>query len=304
MDTCLTAGTCVNICARPDIKAALDDSARRYRPCTNAATCAQGEECGQPTFACSMVTCNPRALSQGVDPVQLLPCPKICMAAAPQMLNASFSDNGSKIRVTLNQEAAPMNALCSFVFDATTSALLGEAATCTTDGNTLTISLAGDVQIRPNKQPLTLGEVNALFTSAFGAGAVESGRLPMFTGSLPAVAPCANCSASAIDVKLMGPNEIALGCEADPLSAYADVDGTFMTEAPFAPLGPAGFNYVALPPSSALWMIRDLTWSVSSSSSSSSACLEGEGGQRGLLWWGWRLGAQHLNSPTLLGVHS
>jgi hypothetical protein len=59
-----------------------------------------------------------------------------------------------------------------------------------------------------------------------------------------------------------------LGCEADPLSAYADVDGTFMTEAPFAPLGPAGFNYVALPPSSALWMIRDLVWSVNSSSSS------------------------------------
>lgn len=62
-----------------------------------------------------------------------------------------------------------------------------------------------------------------------------------------------------------GPNEIALGCETDPLSAYADVDGTFMRDAPFAPLGPAGFNYMALPPSSALWMIQDLTWSVSSS---------------------------------------
>lgn len=56
-----------------------------------------------------------------------------------------------------------------------------------------------------------------------------------------------------------------MGCETDPLSAYADVDGTFMRDAPFTPLGPAGFNYVALPPSSALWMIKDLTWSVSSS---------------------------------------
>lgn len=54
-------------------------------------------------------------------------------------------------QVTLNQEAAPMNALCSFVFDAPTSALLGDAATCTTAGNVLTISLAGDVQIRPNR---------------------------------------------------------------------------------------------------------------------------------------------------------
>lgn len=44
-----------------------------------------------------------------------------------------------------------MNALCSFVFDGPTSALLGDAATCTTAGNLLTISLAGDVQIRPNK---------------------------------------------------------------------------------------------------------------------------------------------------------
>jgi hypothetical protein len=55
------------------------------------------------------------------------------------------------LQVTLNQEAAPMNALCSFVFDADTSALLGEASTCTTEGNTLTIWLAGDVKIRPNR---------------------------------------------------------------------------------------------------------------------------------------------------------
>lgn len=49
---------------------------------------------------------------------------------------------------------------------------------------------------------MALGDVNALFTSAFGAGSAEGG-LPMFSGSLPSVSPCANCSASAINVKLM-----------------------------------------------------------------------------------------------------
>jgi hypothetical protein len=44
-----------------------------------------------------------------------------------------------------------MNALCSFVFDEQTSSLLGDASTCTTEGNVLTIWLAGDVKIRPNR---------------------------------------------------------------------------------------------------------------------------------------------------------
>lgn len=99
--SCLTAGTCVNICARPDIKAVVEDSARRYRPCANATTCAAGEECRQPQFACTMVQCTPLALSQGVEPVQFVPCPKICMAEAPKMLNASFSDSGTKIQVSV-----------------------------------------------------------------------------------------------------------------------------------------------------------------------------------------------------------
>jgi hypothetical protein len=53
-----------------------------------------------------------------------------------------------------------------------------------------------------------------------------------------------------------GPTEIALGCEDDIASAEAEVSGDFMLDAPFAPLGSAGFYYVALPPSSALWMIK------------------------------------------------
>jgi hypothetical protein len=53
--------------------------------------------------------------------------------------------------VVLNQEAAPMNVLCSFIFDDATSASLGEASTCTTHGNILKIWLAGDVKLRPNR---------------------------------------------------------------------------------------------------------------------------------------------------------
>jgi hypothetical protein len=74
---------------------------------------------------------------------------------------------------------------------------------------------------------------------------------------------------------LQGPNEIAMGCEGDPSSAFADVDTTFMRVAPFAPLGSAGFNYVVLPPSSDLWMIQDLKWTVSSSANVSLATMKG-----------------------------
>lgn len=93
-----------------------------------------------------------------------------------------------------------MNALCSFVFDADTSELLGDASVCTTEGSVLTIWLAGDVKIRPG-QGLALGDVNTLFTSAFGAA--NLGGAPTFTGLLPRVAPCKNCSASAVDVRIM-----------------------------------------------------------------------------------------------------
>lgn len=48
-----------------------------------------------------MVQCNPLALSQGVDPVQFVPCAEICMAQAPKMLNATFSDSGTKIQVSV-----------------------------------------------------------------------------------------------------------------------------------------------------------------------------------------------------------
>jgi hypothetical protein len=51
------------------------------------------------------------------------------------------------------------------------------------------------------RQPLVLGEVNALFTSAFGQSAPQGP--PMFQGHLPKVAPCSNCSASAVDIRLL-----------------------------------------------------------------------------------------------------
>jgi hypothetical protein len=73
---------------------------------------------------------------------------------------------------------------------------------------------------------------------------------------------------------LQGPTEIAMGCENDAESAFADVDGTFMSEAPFLPLSEAGFNYVALPPASELWMIKDLKWRVESPANVSVAAVE------------------------------
>ncbi len=59
-------------------------------------------------------------------------------------------------------------------------------------------------------------------------------------------------------LSIQGPTEIALGCEDDAASAEAEVSGDFMADAPFAPLGTGGFYYVALPPGSALWMIKVL----------------------------------------------
>lgn len=94
-----------------------------------------------------------------------------------------------------------MNSLCSFVFDDTTSDLLGSASICTTEGNILTIWLAGDVKVRAGRHALTLNEPNALFTSAFGLG--SPGGAPIFSGALQRIAPCANCSASAIDLRLL-----------------------------------------------------------------------------------------------------
>jgi hypothetical protein len=34
-----------------------------------------------------------------VNPLEFVPCPKICMAATPRMVNASFTDTGDKIQV-------------------------------------------------------------------------------------------------------------------------------------------------------------------------------------------------------------
>jgi hypothetical protein len=47
------------------------------------------------------------------------------------------------LQVLLNQEAAPVEALCAFIFDRRTSQLLGEWSKCTARGTTLTIQLAG-----------------------------------------------------------------------------------------------------------------------------------------------------------------
>jgi len=103
--------------------------------------------------------------------------------------------------VHLNQEAAPLNALCSFVFDEATSDLLGAASTCTTEGNILTIWLAGDVKVRPGRHSLRLSDNNLMFTSLFGLS--SAGGPPMFSGSVLHVAPCRNCSASGIDIRLL-----------------------------------------------------------------------------------------------------
>jgi hypothetical protein len=47
------------------------------------------------------------------------------------------------LQVFLNQEAAPVEALCAYIFDTRTSRLLGQWSTCTARGNMLTIQLAG-----------------------------------------------------------------------------------------------------------------------------------------------------------------
>jgi len=70
-----------------------------------------------------------------------------------------------------------------------------------------------------------------------------------------------------------GPTEIAMGCENDAASAEAQVDGSFLHNSPLSPLTSSGFNYVAIPPSSALWMIQDLSWEVDSPSNVSVAAV-------------------------------
>jgi len=96
---CLSAGQCVDICQRPDIKAVVEESQRRYKPCSSSDACARGEECTLPQFPCSLVQCNPHAISKGMDFVEFVACPKICLPEAPKMINASFSDEGDRITV-------------------------------------------------------------------------------------------------------------------------------------------------------------------------------------------------------------
>lgn len=100
--SCLTAGQCVDICQRPDIKAVVEESQRRYKPCSSSDACARGEECTLPQFPCSLVQCNPHAISRGMDFVEFVACPKICLPEAPKMVNASFSDEGDRITVGHN----------------------------------------------------------------------------------------------------------------------------------------------------------------------------------------------------------
>lgn len=47
-----------------------------------------------------MVQCNPHAISRGLDFVEFVACPKICMAESPRMVNATFSDDGMSIKVS------------------------------------------------------------------------------------------------------------------------------------------------------------------------------------------------------------
>lgn len=118
------------------------------------------------------------------------------------MLGARFTDAGDAIEVQLNQEAAPLRALCGFIFDSETSALLGAGSICTTAGDTLTIWLAGpDVGIRPDAQGLALSQDNGLLTSAFGQGL--PGGPAAFGGAIKRVAACRNCSASALGLRLL-----------------------------------------------------------------------------------------------------
>jgi hypothetical protein len=49
------------------------------------------------------------------------------------------------LQVLLNQEAAPVEALCGYIFDQRTSRLLGQWSKCTARGNTLHIQLAGEL---------------------------------------------------------------------------------------------------------------------------------------------------------------
>lgn len=149
-----------------------------------------------------MVRCNPLAITARELPVVLAACPAICLPEAPRMLGARFTDAGDAIEVRLNQEAAPLRALCGFIFDAESAALLGGGSICTTSGDMLTVWLAGpDVAIRPDTQGLALSQENGLLTSAFGQGL--PGGPAAFGGAIKRVAPCRNCSASALGLRLL-----------------------------------------------------------------------------------------------------
>lgn len=94
----------MDVCQRPDIKLVVEDSQRRYKPCTSASTCAKGEECIEPKFPCTLVQCNPYAISKGLNPVEFVECNKICLPEAPKMLKAAFSDSGDRIEVSEKSE--------------------------------------------------------------------------------------------------------------------------------------------------------------------------------------------------------
>lgn len=68
-----------------------------------------------------------------------------------------------------------------------------------TQGNKLTIWLAGDVKVRPGSS-ISLSDLNPMLTSGFGLGV--PGGPQAFSGGVLRVEGCGNCSASAVEMRL------------------------------------------------------------------------------------------------------
>lgn len=95
-----------------------------------------------------------------------------------------------------------MEALCAYIFDKNTSDLLGSVSKCTVHGNSLIISLAGDVKIRPGQHRLSLSPSNRLLAAVLGAGRDPAVGAAVFSGSLATVGSCRDCSRTAVPVSL------------------------------------------------------------------------------------------------------
>lgn len=116
----------------------------QVRPCFNATECAVGEEC-VASNQCFKTTCP-----AGASAYITTTCASVCAPAVREAISARIGEDAKSIIVTLNSAALPAGFLCSALFDANSSAILGANTWCTASGTSVIVALVPESTVRAN----------------------------------------------------------------------------------------------------------------------------------------------------------